>query len=577
MMNFFNNLKVIHRLVLSFSIVGILIFTMGLNSYNVLTKLDVAKSDLVKSYVLADNMGESKYAVRSSMQCIMEMLASENIEELDEWWGLHKESVEAFDDNIKQLGDNTKDDSWGKGYNELKQTVNSSTIMLAKSHKDVFQPAVQSLYEAKKKILEGQEDLELLDQIAERLHGYDKKADKVGEEIVEVMQQSETDILSIVKRSISISEELDSQAKLTIITIGLISLIIGIIFSLVITVGLVNQLGGEPKEIQGIASEISSGNLMLTFDPARPKIGIYGSMVDLVSQLNTVVTNIVDGSQSIASASTQMSSTSQQLSQGTQEQAASAEEISSSMEEMTANIKQNTDNSLQTEKISVKAAEDMKEGTLVITQTVDSMRRIAEKIGIIGEISRQTNLLALNAAVEAARAGESGKGFAVVAAEVRKLAERSQNAAEEIDNLSSSSLLVADKSLRMLDTIVPSIQNTAKLVQEISASSQEQIRGAEQVNGAIQQFNRVIQQNAAGAEEIASSAEELSAQAQSLKMAVSFFNIENKNRKFGSWRKAQSSNNPVTYKSAIQPVQAKNGLIINLDSPDNVDNGYEKF
>ena len=118
------------------------------------------------------------------------------------------------------------------------------------------------------------------------------------------------------------------------------------------------------------------------------------------------------------------------------------------MEQMASNIQQNTDNALQTEKISIKAADDMKEGSAAVIQTVESMKQIAQKIGIIGESARQTNLLALNAAVEAARAGEHGKGFAVVAGEVRKLAERSQNAAEEIDKLSSSSIGVADRSVR---------------------------------------------------------------------------------------------------------------------------------
>jgi methyl-accepting chemotaxis protein len=200
------------------------------------------------------------------------------------------------------------------------------------------------------------------------------------------------------------------------------------------------------------------------------------------------------------------------------------------MEQMASNIQQNTDNALQTEKISIKAADDMKEGSAAVIQTVESMKKIAQKIGIIGEIARQTNLLALNAAVEAARAGEHGKGFAVVAGEVRKLAERSQNAAEEIDQLSSSSIGVADRSVRLLEMIVPNIQNTAKLVQEIAASSQEQNSGANQVNSAIQQFSQVIQQNAAGTEEIASSAEELSAQSDSLLESVSFFRIEHEVR-----------------------------------------------
>jgi methyl-accepting chemotaxis protein len=154
---------------------------------------------------------------------------------------------------------------------------------------------------------------------------------------------------------------------------------------------------------------------------------------------------------------------------------------------------------------------------------VDAMKKIASRISIIEEIARQTNLLALNAAIEAARAGERGKGFAVVASEVRKLAERSQVAAGEINQLTASSVEVAERAGTMLAKLLPDIQKTAELVKEINAASMEQNSGAEQINTAIQQLNNVIQQNAGGAEEIASTSEELSSQAEQLQNAITFF------------------------------------------------------
>jgi methyl-accepting chemotaxis protein len=190
---------------------------------------------------------------------------------------------------------------------------------------------------------------------------------------------------------------------------------------------------------------------------------------------------------------------------------------------MAANIRQNADNAQETEKIARKAADDAEKSGTAVTQAVAAMKQIAEKINIIEEIARQTNLLALNAAIEAARAGDHGKGFAVVAAEVRKLAERSQEAAKEITELSGSSVEVAEHAGKMLDILVPDIYKTAELVQEISAASNEQNTGAEQINRAIQQLDHVIQQNASASEEMASTSEELSSQAQYLMESMGFF------------------------------------------------------
>ena len=127
------------------------------------------------------------------------------------------------------------------------------------------------------------------------------------------------------------------------------------------------------------------------------------------------------------------------------------------MEEITSSIRQNADNAQQTEQIALAAATDAESGGEAVSKAVVAMKNIADKISIVEDIARQTNLLALNAAIEAARAGEHGKGFAVVAAEVRKLAERSGQAAGEISDLSASSVDIAETAGELLTKLVPDI------------------------------------------------------------------------------------------------------------------------
>jgi uncharacterized membrane protein YdfJ with MMPL/SSD domain len=194
---------------------------------------------------------------------------------------------------------------------------------------------------------------------------------------------------------------------------------------------------------------------------------------------------------------------------------------------MTASITQNTENAKVTDNMATKSSSEAEQGGKAVKDTVEAMKSIAGKIGIIDDIAYQTNLLALNAAIEAARAGEHGKGFAVVAAEVRKLAERSQVAAQEIGELAGSSVKMAEQAGRLLDEMVPSIRKTSDLVQEIAASSQEQSQGVGQINGAMGQLNKATQQNASASEELAATAEEMGGQAAQLQELMEFFKIEN--------------------------------------------------
>lgn len=307
--------------------------------------------------------------------------------------------------------------------------------------------------------------------------------------------------------------------------LGVIALAAGLsaILALVISASISRPL----RMAVEAADRLAEGDLMVELQSRRrDEVGrLTQAMGRMIVRLRQVVGEVNAGVQTIASASSQVSATSQSLSQAATEQAASVEETSASIEQMTASVGQNSDNARLTDDMAGAAAADAVQGGEAVGATVSAMKQIAGKIGIIDDIAYQTNLLALNAAIEAARAGEHGKGFAVVAAEVRKLAERSQIAAQEIGEVAGSSVELAEQAGRLLATMVPNIRKTSELVQEIAAASQEQATGTRQINSAIGQLSQTTQQNAAGAEQLAATAEEMNNQAERLQEAVRFFRL----------------------------------------------------
>ena len=512
-MNFFRNLKLANKLLVSFVLILLISAVSGLYGLVQMERVNATATDLARQWLpAARNLQDMRYQLQRYRSQTMQHVIAQSTEEMA-----------VYDKSMPKLWDELLQNQ--QSYSKYVKT-DKERALLAEIGEDLKAYAVQTA-----KVVGLSHQL-LNDDASEILRGDSLKISRGINTRLDALTEINAQATEETNQA---GDDLYAAARWWVMALLLGSFVIGVTLAVLVARSISRPLESAVQLAQSVAAGDLSASITVQ---SKDEVGqLLQALKDMNTSLQRIVGQVRQGTDSIASASSQIASGNQDLSSRTEEQASSLEQTAASMEELTSTVQQNAGNAQQANQLAAAASQVAVRGGATVAQVVqtmsainDSSRKIVDIIGVIDSIAFQTNILALNAAVEAARAGEQGRGFAVVASEVRSLAGRSATAAKEIKGLIDASVSnVTDGCQQVeqagatMDEIVVSVRRVADIMNEISIASQDQSDGMEQINQAMTQMDQVTQSNAALVEEAAAAAQSLEHQAQGLVDAVSVF------------------------------------------------------